>query len=116
VTSIGEQIEAGLAAIEREEHCVICLAVESGSRAWGFESSDSDAIDELLRAKRFGAELDRGPRVPVISDYVESEITRFTQSASALPVSDGDTGKLDRYFREVLALAWRSAAAIDQDP
>lgn len=259
MTSIAEQIETGLAAIEREEQCVICLAIESGSRAWGFESSDSDydvrfiyvrpaqwylsidvehrrdviekpitgeldisgwdlrkalkllrksnppllewlqspiiyrqrpslidglralvaefyspratfyhylhmaqgnlreylrgdvvwrkkyfyvlrpllamrwielnigpvpiefqkmldavvpagelrnAIDELLRAKRSGAELDRGPRVPVISDYVESEITRFAQSTSTLPVSDGDIGKLDRYFREVLALAW----------
>lgn len=31
-----------LAGIEREEQVRICLAVESGSRAWGFPSLDSD--------------------------------------------------------------------------
>lgn len=37
-----EQIRAALARVEREENCLVCLAVESGSRAWGFESRDSD--------------------------------------------------------------------------
>jgi predicted nucleotidyltransferase len=35
-------IEAALSAIEREEGVRIVLAVESGSRAWGFPSPDSD--------------------------------------------------------------------------
>src|SRR5688572_1946210 len=36
------QVCANLAAIEQREGCVVCLAVESGSRAWGFASPDSD--------------------------------------------------------------------------
>jgi len=36
------RIDADLARIEREECVRILLAVESGSRAWGFPSPDSD--------------------------------------------------------------------------
>lgn len=35
-------IADALAAVERDEECRILLAVESGSRAWGFPSPDSD--------------------------------------------------------------------------
>lgn len=38
VTGIQETLDD----LEREEQVVICLAVESGSRAWGFPSTDSD--------------------------------------------------------------------------
>ena len=37
-----DQIEAKLAEIEKKENVSILFAVESGSRAWGFESPDSD--------------------------------------------------------------------------
>lgn len=37
-----ELIQEKLKEIEREEQCRILLAVESGSRAWGFASPDSD--------------------------------------------------------------------------
>jgi predicted nucleotidyltransferase len=65
------------------------------------------AIDELLVAKRSGAELDRGPRVPVISDFVEAEIARLGLEASAQPVAHGDTSVLDGYFRSVLTAVWK---------
>jgi uncharacterized protein len=35
-------IETKLAEIQRDQHIVIPLAIESGSRAWGFASPDSD--------------------------------------------------------------------------
>src|SRR5688500_7588053 len=39
---MGDQVCANLVAIEQREECVDCLAVESGSLAWGFASPDSD--------------------------------------------------------------------------
>jgi len=40
--SIIKQINSELAAVEKKENLTILLAVESGSRAWGFASPDSD--------------------------------------------------------------------------
>ncbi len=37
-----DQIQTHLANLEHEEHIKVLLAVESGSRAWGFASPDSD--------------------------------------------------------------------------
>ena len=37
-----EEIINKLKEIEQKEHVKIIYAVESGSRAWGFESTDSD--------------------------------------------------------------------------
>ena len=39
---VQRDIQSRLDAIEREEGARIILAVESGSRAWGFASTDSD--------------------------------------------------------------------------
>lgn len=40
--TINERIQVSLSAIDREHRTRILLAVESGSRAWGFASQDSD--------------------------------------------------------------------------
>jgi predicted nucleotidyltransferase len=42
VTSVSEEITKRLAAIEAEANVCIFYACESGSRAWGFPSADSD--------------------------------------------------------------------------
>ncbi len=47
---IRAQIEVELARIEREKGVCIVYACESGSRAWGFESSDSDYDVRFLYA------------------------------------------------------------------
>ena len=39
---MGALIQEKLHEIEKRENCRILLAVESGSRAWGFASPDSD--------------------------------------------------------------------------
>lgn len=37
-----------LKEIEKREHVKIIYAIESGSRAWGFESVDSDLLNRKL--------------------------------------------------------------------
>ena len=48
---VSAAIAAALDAVEREERCVVLLAVESGSRAWGFPSPDSDWDVRFLYAR-----------------------------------------------------------------
>jgi hypothetical protein len=60
-----------------------------------------NAIDDLMVRKRAGAELDRGPRIPVISEYLTQEIDRLsaTNQGSA---KTRDTKALDRVFLNTL--------------
>jgi len=64
------------------------------------------AIDDLLAAKRAGDELDQGARIPVISRFIETEMTRLeptriNRSARAAPVEE-----LNVLFRKVLNEVW----------
>lgn len=56
------EIERQLSLIEKQENCRILLAVESGSRAWGFPSPDSDYDVRFLyvRPREHYLRLDRG--------------------------------------------------------
>jgi len=58
-------------------------------------------INSLLEAKRNGAELDRGPRNPVISDFLEQELSRL-QAATQPPGKTRDTATLDSLFVDIL--------------
>jgi|GEM_PF-4891317 len=49
---IHERINNELAVIEEKENLTILLAVESGSRAWGFASPDSDYYVRLFMCAR----------------------------------------------------------------
>ncbi len=64
------------------------------------------AIEELLLAKRGGAELDRSPRIPAIGDFVEQEIKRLELLQGTHPVGTGDSSSLNTYFRDTLAVVW----------
>lgn len=65
-TIIGEKLEF----IEKQENCRILLAVESGSRAWGFpsENSDYDVRFIYVRPLQEYLKLQRGRNVIEISD------------------------------------------------
>lgn len=56
-----ELIQEKLREIEQREECRILLAVESGSRAWGFASPDSDYDVRFIymRPKKAYLRLDR---------------------------------------------------------
>lgn len=59
------------------------------------------AIQTLIEQKRQGVELDDGPRIPVISTFIESELARLEQGISA-PPNHPPTTELDALFRYAL--------------
>jgi hypothetical protein len=159
-TTMKTKIQSELSRIENERGVQVLYAVESGSRAWGFASTDSDydrrdylrgdvvwlkkylyvlrpicacrwierghgpvpmefsklvnktiddvmlrfAIADLVVRKRNGEELDRAPRVPVISEFVESELARLADIAPEKTEPPPVT-ELDAFFRNTLLKA-----------
>ena len=63
-------------------------------------------IQALLNEKRKGAELDEGPRIPSISDFIEKELARARDLAEPNLADDPDQAALDHFFREALLEAW----------
>ena len=65
-----------------------------------------NAIDDLLAAKKSGAELERGPRIAAISDFIEREMAELEQKTSERghPAPPIDT--LNELFRATLKEAW----------
>jgi predicted nucleotidyltransferase len=60
------------------------------------------AIDDLLRRKRSGDELARGPRIPTISDFLDAELSRL-RAVTATPAGRVPPETLDEVFRAILA-------------
>jgi len=61
-----------------------------------------DAISDLLREKRKGFETARGPRIEVISAYIESELERFEGMAEEISLAETDFSILNVFFVKVL--------------
>jgi len=64
------------------------------------------AVDNLLARKMAGQELDDGPRDPVISKFLEGELTRMEQQSFEKRVQRCSVEKLNRLFVEVLEESW----------
>ncbi|MEA3033482.1 MAG: uncharacterized protein QOH86_1498 [Sphingomonadales bacterium] len=77
------EIDCRLSALEETDQVRILLAVESGSRAWGFPSPDSDYDCRFLFLRRRGDYLSPWPRRDVIERPIEG----------VLDVSGWDLGK-----------------------
>ncbi len=65
-------------------------------------------IGRLLLAKRAGAELDRGPRIEPISEFIEHELERWVGSDIADHERTVSGYRLDELFREILTEVWGS--------
>ncbi|MCW0380950.1 hypothetical protein NB697_003796 [Xanthomonas sacchari] len=61
-----------------------------------------EAIDALLDKKRASAEVEDGPRIPAISDFLDAELGRMEAGAPQLPAGSGDQRALDDAFRQLL--------------
>jgi uncharacterized protein len=68
------EVQRRLDAIEREEECRILFAVESGSRAWGFPSPDSDYDVRFVYARPAHWYLSVYPGRDVIETPIEDEM------------------------------------------
>jgi hypothetical protein len=68
---IRHRVEAALARLEAEQEISVILAVESGSRAWGFPSPDSDYDARFVYARPLNAYLSIEPP----RDVIETPIT-----------------------------------------
>jgi hypothetical protein len=66
-------------------------------------------VQKLIEAKRGGAELEFGPRIAVISDFIDRELQRLEAGVTAAPVT-APIDELDRLFREALHQLEASAA------
>lgn len=85
-----ERIRSSLAGIESEDRVRVLLAVESGSRAWGFASADSDYDVRFLYVHEPEWYLSIETRRDVIERPIEE----------ALDVSGWDLPKALRHFRK----------------
>ena len=63
-------------------------------------------IGNLIEQKKRGAELDKGPRIPSISDFVDSEIERLSGQTFHAHVQKPDREVLNNLFRETLVEVW----------
>jgi predicted nucleotidyltransferase len=72
--AIRQEIDARLTAIEEEQDVRLLLTVESGSRAWGFPSPDSDHDVRFLYVRRRDWYLSLNPGRDVIETPIEDDI------------------------------------------
>lgn len=69
-----------------------------------------EAVKELLGRKKGGQELDKGPRIPIIAEFVETELKRLGSKKPDTNSFRPDTEKLDELFRWSLGIAWAKTA------
>lgn len=72
--SVVKQIDARLDRVERENDVIITLAIESGSRAWGFPSPDSDYDCRFIYVRPPSDYLSLFPNRNVIETPLEAEL------------------------------------------
>jgi predicted nucleotidyltransferase len=68
------------------------------------------AIRDLVSAKMAGAELDQGPRIPAISDFITVEMTRLEQTGYGRPDAAPGVAKLNELFRVMLDECWHGSS------
>ncbi|MFH1929101.1 MAG: nucleotidyltransferase domain-containing protein [Chloroflexota bacterium] len=93
-------IERGLGVVPTEFQVLVDQVVDS--------SELRDEIGKLVAAKRRGEELERGPRIERISEFIEDELVRLEskQFEQEYDKSVGPVGEFNRVFRAALEEVW----------
>jgi uncharacterized protein len=63
-------------------------------------------IARLIDEKKAGAELDKGPRIPAISDFIDEELARLENMVFDFAKDYPDVNVLDELFRMMLEEVW----------
>ena len=75
------------------------------------------AVRALLEKKRSGAELDEGPRIPVINTFLEERIAHYHEITDDVPRGHAPgLDRLDAVFRHALGEAWGPIALSPSRP
>lgn len=93
-------IEEGLGVVPMEFKALVDRLLPAGPVR--------DEVDNLLAKKIAGNELISGPRIAVLNDFLDGEISRFAAVTSPHADKGRDVSELDRLFRETLEEAWKS--------
>ena len=64
------------------------------------------AIDQLLADKRAGKELDYGPRIPEIAQFLETELERLTNEGGGVVGNKAPWEVLNKVLRGGISTAW----------
>jgi len=64
-------------------------------------ASVREAIDELLNRKRAGQELDRQPKIAVLSDFIDTQLTRL-ETIDVQAREKPNFEKLNEIFRSAI--------------
>lgn len=64
-----------------------------------------ERIDALLAVKRLSREVEDGPRIAEISEFLDAELARMETTAPTLPPARGRAERLDAFFRSALTRA-----------
>ena len=93
-------IDHGLGPVPIEFSKLVCETVS--------DPTVRQSIYELVEAKRAGAELDRGPRITILSDFIEREMARLEITAIDRSDPAPPTELLNVLFRDTLHEVWKN--------
>ncbi len=93
-------LERGLGVVPTEFSVMAERLITSPALKW--------QIDNLIAAKKAGQELDDGPRIPEIAEFIEAEMARLTGKRFEEAIEKQPSESLNIFFRSVLAEVWHS--------
>ena len=59
------------------------------------------AIDDLVDRKKAAEEIDEGPAIPILNQFIDTELARLPAIANALPEAHGQLSDLDAFLYDV---------------